>query len=202
MRRALAVCLLLLLAACAPMAPQPAHDAGAELRWSQRRESLATVLGFALQARVAETGLGRSGELLWRQHADGRFELQLNGPFGVGAVAIDGDAERVAVRTKDGTQYTDDPEGWMQTHLGWRLPLAGLRAWALGLPAPGAVEQLSLDAEGRLLTLRQHGWTLRYDAYQRVGGLDLPRKLEAQSAATRLRLVIDRWNAVDLAART
>lgn len=201
MKRAAAACALL-VAACAPMAPQPGTDPAAELRWSQRQESLATVLGFALQGRVAETGLGRSGELVWRQHADGRFELQLNGPFGVGAVAIDGDAAGVVVRTKDGSQYTADPEGWMQSNLGWRLPLAGLRAWALGLPAPGPIEQLSLDAQGRLLTLQQQGWTVRYDSYQSVGGLDLPRKLEAQSDATRLRLVIDRWNAVDLAART
>ncbi len=201
MRRALALAALC-LGACAPLTPPPADDTAVALRWSQHRESLASVLGFALQGRVAEPGVGRSGELNWRQHADGRFELQLSGPFGVGAVAIDGDAHSVIVRTKDGEQRTTDPEGWMQTHLGWHLPLSGLRAWALGLPAPGAVEHLSFDAQGRLLLLRQQGWTVRYESYQAVGGLDLPRKLEAQSDATRLRLVIDRWNAVDLAVQS
>ncbi|SFF43136.1 Outer membrane lipoprotein LolB [Fontimonas thermophila] len=201
MRRTLTGCLILLLAACAPLTPPAVDESAVGLRWSQRRESLAAVLGFALQGRIAETHLGRSGELLWRQHADGRFELQLNGPFGVGAVAIEGDSKRVAVRTKDGTTYTDDPQDWMQTHLGWHLPLDSLRAWAMGLPAQGEFEHLSLDDEGRLLSLSQHGWTLRYDGYQKVGALELPRRLEAQSPTTRLRLVIDRWTAVDLATR-
>jgi outer membrane lipoprotein LolB len=191
----------LLIAGCAPMAPRPQTDPATELRWSQHRAALGNVLGFALSGRVAESG-GRSAELRWRQFADARFALQLSGPFGVGHVAIEGDPGGVWVRTKDGSQYTDDPQAWMRTNLGWWLPLDDLRAWALGLPAPGEIEQLSLDADGRLATLQQHGWTVRYDGYQRVGSLELPRKLEAQTENVRLRLVVDSWTAVDLAKRS
>lgn len=201
MKRALVILAALLVSACLPSRPPPADDASAQLRWSQHREALATVLGFSLQGRLADNS-GRSGELNWRQHADARFTLQLRGPFGVGAVSIEGDPVSVIVRTKDGEQITPDPEAWMWAHLGWGLPLSDLRAWALGLPAPGEIQQMTLDAEGRLLNLQQRGWTVRYDAYQRVGSLDLPRRLEAQSEAVRLRLFIDRWTAVDLAARS
>lgn len=199
MKRVAAFAAVLLLAACAPT-PTRIEPLATELRWSQHREELANILGFALQGRLADSK-GRNGELLWRQYADERFELQLNGPLGLGAVAIEGGPAGVTVRSKDGSEYTDDPEGWMQTHLGWYLPLRSLRAWALGIPAPGAVDQLTLDDDGHLLTLQQLGWTLRYGGYQRVGLLDLPRKLQAQSDTIRLRLVIDRWTAIDLAAR-
>ena len=199
MIRRVALLTLLLLSGCAT-SPGPADTQAAELRWMQHRESLATVLGFELQGRLADSQ-GRSGELHWRQHADDRFELQLRGPFGVGAIAIEGDAAGVWARTRDGSEFTTDPEGWMQRRLGWHLPLQGMRAWALGVPAPGPADRLVFDDDGHLLMLQQDGWTLRYDGYQDVGHLELPRKLEAQSDAIRLRLVIDSWAAVDLAAR-
>jgi outer membrane lipoprotein LolB len=190
-----------LLSACAPLTRPPVDDRAADLRWAQHREMLAQVLGFSLQGRLAD-GSGRSGELSWQQHADARFELQLRGPFGAGAIEIAGDTRGVRVRSKDSEQYTDDPQAWMQAHLGWSLPLDDLRAWALGLPSTGAVDGLALDSEGRLASLQQNGWTIRYDDYQRVGQFELPRRLQAQSADVRLRLVIDRWQALEIAARS
>lgn len=191
----------LLLSACAPLQPAPRDDGTAGRLWAEHREALAQVLGFSLQGRLAD-GSGRSGELSWRQHADARFELQLRGPFGAGAIEIAGDGLGVRVRSKDNEQYTDDPQAWMQAQLGWSLPLDGLRAWALGLPAEGDIDGFSLDPEGRLASLQQRGWTIRYDDYQRVGRFELPRRLQAQSADIRLRLVIDRWQALELAARS
>lgn len=198
MKRALAA-LAMFAAACAPLTPPPDDPRNAELRWAQHREALARVLGFSLQGRLSD-GRGRSGELLWQQRADGSFALQLRGPFGAGAVAIEGDTQHVVVRSKDGEQHTDDPQSWMRMHLGWDLPLENLRAWALGLPAGGAIDRFTLDAEGRLASLQQHGWSVRYERYRTVGALELPQRLEAQSGDVRLRLLVDRWTAVDLAA--
>lgn len=198
MKRALAS-LALVAAACAPLTPPPAYTQRAELHWAQHRETLSQVLGFSLQGRLSD-GRGRSGDLSWQQRADGSFALQLRGPFGAGAVAIEGDARQVTVRSKDGEQFTDDPRGWMLEQLGWDLPLDDLRDWVLGLPADGVVETLVLDANGRLENLQQHGWTVRYERYQTVGALDLPQRLDAQSGDIRLRLMVDRWMAVDLAA--
>jgi outer membrane lipoprotein LolB len=198
MKRALAG-LAILAAACAPLTPPPADSLHAELRWAEHRAALAQVIGFSLQGRLSD-GRGRSGELSWQQRADGSFALQLRGPFGAGAVAIDGDARGVVVRSKDGEHATDDPRGWMRDQLGWDLPLDDLRAWVVGLPADGIVDTLVLDADGRLASLQQQDWTVRYERYQTVGALDLPQRLDAQSGAIRLRLMVDRWTAVDLAA--
>ncbi|MES0874504.1 lipoprotein insertase outer membrane protein LolB [Sinimarinibacterium thermocellulolyticum] len=201
MKRALTGVVAVLAAACAPLnpPPSPAERERAELHWARHREALSQVLGFSLQGRLADDR-GRSGELSWQQRADGSFALQLRGPFGAGGVAIDGDVQRVRVRTKHGEQLTEDPRSWMREQLGWDLPLDDLRDWVLGLPAQGPVEALVLDAEGRLAQLQQHGWSVRYERYQRVGALQLPQRLDAESGDIRLRLLVDRWTAIDLAA--
>ena len=187
------VVLLLTLSACTTLPPPPATAPGsAERQWRRHQQSLADIDAFRLQGRLAD-GSGRSANLDWQQHADGRFTLNLRGPLGIGAVSIEGDAHSVIVHDKQGAHPTDDPQGWMWAHLGWALPLDALRHWALGLPAPGLIDQLTLNAEGQLLDLQQQDWTLRYDAYQTVGLLTLPRRLQAQSQTIRLRLVMDRW---------
>lgn len=200
MRRIAGLALSLLAAGCAPLQTRPAHSEAIELRWAQRSEALTAVQGFSLQGRVTQVG-GSSGSLRWQQRAHGQFELHLSGPFGAGAIAMTGTASGVEVRSKEGTQFTPDPQLWMREHLGWTLPLASLSAWALGRPAEGPVDHYSLDAAGQLVELQQDQWTVRFDRYQTVGSLTLPGRIEAEQGDVALRLVVDRWEALDLAAR-
>src|SRR3546814_14480614 len=86
---------------------------------------------------------------LFRSH----FEIRIAGPFGAGAVAISGTPDHVEIRTKDGIEHTDDPQAWLFQRAGWSFPIAGLRWWVLGLPAPNAPAQIELDAQGRLAAL-------------------------------------------------
>lgn len=203
MRRSLYLCLAvaLLVSGCASLQQRPAHSEAVELRWAQRSEALAAVQGFSLQGRFTQVG-GSGGSLRWQQRANGQFELQLSGPFGAGAISMTGTAAGVEVRSKDGTQFAPDPQHWMLEHLGWTLPLASLRAWALGRPAPGAVEHYELDESGQLTLLQQNGWTVRFDRYKAIGSLALPGRIEAAQGDVQLRLVIDRWDALDLAAKS
>lgn len=199
-RRLAGIGLVVLVTACAPLQQRPAHSEAVELRWAQRSEALTAVQGFSLQGRVTQVG-GSSGNLRWQQRASGQFELQLSGPFGVGAIAMTGTAAGVEVRTREGTQFTPDPQQWMLQHLGWTLPLDSLRAWAIGLPAAGSVDNYVLDDAGQLIELQQGPWEVRFDRYQPVGSLTLPGRIEARQEDVQLRLVVDRWEALDLAAR-
>jgi outer membrane lipoprotein LolB len=196
--RARGICVIaaVLLGACAPL-PQPGAEAPSPQAWQQRRDTLESIRGFTLRGRINDANQGRTADLRWTQLGDGRFTLQLNGPFGIGAVEIDGAATGVSVRTRDGVQYLADPAAWMQANLGWSIPIDDLRHWALGLPAPGPVGNFSLDANNQLLNLQQNGWNIRYDSYQTVGQLDLPRKLEARTDQARLRLLIDQWEHLE-----
>ncbi len=193
--------LALLASGCASLQQRPVHSEAVELRWAQRSESLAAVQGFSLQGRLTQFG-GSGGSLRWQQRADGQFELQLSGPFGAGAISMTGTTEGVEVRSKEGTRSAPDPQQWMLEHLGWTLPLDNLRSWALGRPAPGSVEHYELDESGQLTLLQQDGWRVRFDRYKAVGSLALPGRIEAEQQDVHLRLVIDRWDALDLAARS
>lgn len=185
---------LTLLAGCAGQTrPDPARGA-AEAQWAKQRASLQQITQFNLQGRLASGGaMGLAGGMRWQQNADGSFDMHLSGPFGAGAVSVAGTADQVTVRTREGEQTTNDPQGWIRQKTGWMLPLAELRWWAVGLPAPQTEAQIELDREGRLLSLLQDGWRIDYREYQEVGTLALPRKFEAANGDARVRVVADRW---------
>lgn len=195
--RIAALLALALSAACATLQPAPPpvdRDAVAGL-WRAHRDALSAITQFELDGRAA-SGVGVKADLRWQQFDDGRFDARIAGPFGAGAVSINGTPHDVEIRTKDGSEHTDDPEAWLQQHAGWTFPVAGLRWWALGLSAPDSPAQTTFDAQGRLATLTQDGWTLQYNEYQDVQGLDLPRRFEAASAQITLKLVIDNWREI------
>lgn len=185
--RAASCALALLLCGCVGMAPRPvATQAPTQAAIEDLRQ-------FTMQARVAATASGAKANLLWRQRGE-TFDARLSGPFGAGAVAISGDAREVEVRHGQERYVTAQPERLLHERLGWSLPVASLRWWVLGLPAPGLRAQVQADAAGRPATLDQNGWHLEYGEYQSVGSLSLPRRFSLQSAETGFRVVVDSWS--------
>lgn len=195
MRLALVAAASCLLAGCALFrGPDPSMEAS-EACWLQRKAALEQIDRFSLQARVASSGsLGMKGDLDWQQNADGSFALRVAGPFGVGALSIAGNPGHVEVRSREGTQVTSDPERWLRQKLGWTFPIAGLRYWALGLPAPGSPARIELDPEGAIAVLEQDGWRLEYAEYQPAGTVALPRRLQLANPEVTIKLVADRWD--------
>lgn len=162
--------------------------------WAARNENLSRIDHFVVNGRVASGALGFKADLRWKQLADGRFELRVAGPFGARAAELSGDAQEVRVRTgNDATTTTADPEAWLEQALGCRLPVRGLRWWALGLPDPQTRYDLLLDADGRATHITQNDWELDYVEYRVVDGVDLPRRIEARNGDTRVTLLADRW---------
>jgi outer membrane lipoprotein LolB len=194
-RAAAAIAAALCLTACAGMVrPTAPAGAPAQALWQARRAALAQVDHFALQGRLAQTGLtGFSGELSWIQNGV-RFQVHFYGPLGVGAVAIEGQPGAVTVRTKQGSDQTNAPERLMQAKLGWSLPVDGLRYWVLGLPAPGTASELTLDPDGLLRSLEQDGWRLDYLEYQTADGWCLPRRFTLSDGQRSFRVAIDQWS--------
>lgn len=196
--------MLTMLAGCATTRTPPGRigadsAAEAEIAWQRHQAALQPVDHFLISGRVTSAELALRADLRWRQDTDGRYELRLSGPFGAGAVELRGDAQGVEVRNSDGSQYTQDPEGWIRSRYGWTLPIAGLRHWVLGLPIPDAPAQRALDASGRLATLVQNGWTLSYTEYRGQNGYDLPRRFEAANGQVKLKLLIDQWDELPAA---
>lgn len=197
MLRVVALALVVLASACVGTPRKELNTGFAERNWGIRRSNIAAVQSFVLKGRVAEAGIAAGrGDLDWSQSGD-RIDLKVSGPLGVGALAISGDRESVEIRSKDGVITTRSPESYMQQRLGWSLPLSKLRYWALGVPAPGLIDEqpreILLDEVGRALRFEQLGWKVEYSEYQTVNSLTLPRKLTVASGGRTFKLVIDEW---------
>lgn len=198
-RRLLIAALLAAICGCAQMpgpgASRAPLSAGQQAAWAERSARLARIDQFVVTGRVASGAIGFKADLRWKQRPDGRFELRVAGPFGARAAELSGDAYSVRVRTGDDpATLTADPEAWLEQALGCRLPVRGLRWWALGLPDPQARFDLLIDAQGRPTRLAQHDWQLDYLEYRLVDGVELPRRIEARNGDTRVTLLADRWS--------
>lgn len=204
MRLILIAALMAALSGCALLRPRDALpgepvDGPQAAAWHARVASLAPIDRFVLTGRVASGALGFKADMRWKQHADGHFELRLAGPFGARAAELVGDATQVRVRTGDDQPVvTTDPEAWLQHALGVRLPVSGLRWWALGLPQPDARSDVRLDPQtGRALRIVQNGWELDYVEYRAASqgaGPDLPRRIEARNGDTQVLVLADQWS--------
>lgn len=178
------------LGGCSILKPKPGKS---ELAWEARRELLTRIDRFTLEARVSSGGIfGVKGNLVWRQLPE-RFDMRVAGPFGIGAATISGRGREIEIRTSKRTIKTSDPERDLHDRLGWTFPVAHLRYWVLGVPAPGSSADVEFDDAGRLVSLEQDDWTLEVDEYQNVGRLELPRKFEVANDEVRIKVVIDRW---------
>ncbi|MES2883700.1 MAG: lipoprotein insertase outer membrane protein LolB [Pseudomonadota bacterium] len=171
---------LLLLAGCAGLPEAPPDSVAVQSAWALRQQQLGSVQGFEVNGRVAVKGGGLSGALRWEQDGEA-FKLRIAGPFGAGALSIQGTPALVAIKGKDIDLVTDAPQQVLAKRTGWRLPLDALRWWVLGLPAPAVEASITLDAEGRAVQMQQGDWQLRYSDYRSdaESAPALPGRIEA-----------------------
>lgn len=191
-----AVAALVLLTACSTLPPVPdAMSGDAERRWQARQPLLAELEHFTVAGRLGIQA-GRDGwhvSLHWRQDG-GHFHIVLSAPLGQGSAQLEGDGREVVLTTADGRRWTAaDAESLTAQIVGTPLPVSGLRYWVRGLPVPEVAAVRELDAEGRLASLEQDGWHIRYRGYQAVAGRELPSKLFMENAEYKVRLVVDTW---------
>ena len=163
--------------------------------WETRTLVLAALDDWQFHGRIAVRSEidGFNGKLRWTQDQN-EFSATASGPLGAGAIRIEGDDASVVLTDKDGIRtILKDAEAELQVRYGWTIPVASLRYWALGIPAPGVPADTVFDENGQLERLRQRGWSVIISSYAEGGGQLMPRVLTAENADTRVRLVIDNW---------
>ena len=182
------------LAACATTGP--AGDDDRLAAWAAHRAWLEGVSTWRASGRVAVSSGSESfsATLRWRQARDG-FRIQLSGPFGQGAVRVEGAGGGVVLRTADGRiARAPTPEALLAAELGVQVPVSVLRYWLLGRPAPGSTPQvLDLDWAGRIARLEQAGWQVNYQEYRDSGAGALPARLDIRNEQVEARILISRW---------
>jgi len=164
--------------------------------WPVRRAELQSLQSFDLHGRVAVSSgdEGFSARLRWNQAA-GRSEIALDGPLGVGGVRITSDGEQLTViNSKGETLDRDAAQAEMHARLGFEPPIAQLRYWMLGVPAPGGEPHETVDPEGRLLVLEQDGWHVDYSDYRVALAESVPARVTLTRGPLRVRLIVDGWD--------
>lgn len=183
-----------LLSACAIPAKRPL-PADTEAAWSARRTALERIGAWRLSGTLGVRSEGNGGQarVEWRQES-ARYEIRLSGPLGSGMARLVGDERGATLSLASGeTVGAADPALLLYRQLGWWVPVPALRYWAVGLPAPDTPAVWSLDEYGRLASLEQGGWMIRFSDYQRLPGAELPGRLEVTGHNAEVRLVVRQW---------
>jgi outer membrane lipoprotein LolB len=178
----------LLATGCATTAVEP--GAGA------RAADPDVITQWTAKGRIAlvANGQGGSGSFVWQQRSE-RTDLLVRGPLGAGGLQVITDGE--ALELADGSGQPLDgaaARAELERRLGVVLPLAELRYWMLGVPAPqetgGPVEKPDGATTPGFI---QRGWTVSYEILGEQAGWRLPARLSATTGDTRVRIVVDDW---------
>jgi outer membrane lipoprotein LolB len=134
-----------------------------------------------------------NANLSW-EHEGHQDRLRLSGPFNQGMVSIILQDRLIYINEgKGAVEATGDIDGALKRRLGFTVPVASLRYWMLGIPAPQG--DFSRGEAGATRQLLQQGWTLDFDRYTSFAGTRVPSKSSIRGNGVNLKLVIDRWSA-------
>lgn len=199
--RSAALLVVMLLAACARLAPQPTPSAPPLPAEDKHAVHLAKVSSFSpwrLAGRIAvqREDKGFSADLNWRE-AGSDYSLRVAAPLNGGTYALSGNGKAVSLVSSKGDIFSAaDPETLMREHLGWALPLSGARYWVRGIPDPDPAHVVSdarLDEAGRWTDFAQDGWRVSVLEYMHVSDRDLPKRLTLSHDELRVRMAIKTW---------
>lgn len=181
MIRALVVLCVLVAAGCqtTPMTQgERAHDL--------RSWDLSGRLGY----RAGDEG--GSASIDWQQREE-QGELNFSGPLGIGSARIvwhpgyaelDNGKEKVVANSSAGLAYR---------LTGMQLPIEALQFWVRGLAWPLLDSTPQFDQLGQISALEQAGWSVQFDRYAPVDGLQLPFRIRAHHDDQRFTLIIKDW---------
>lgn len=170
---------LLVAAGCVVAPPRPTAD-DPRAAYDARVREMRDVDEWELRGRLAvkTEKRGESITMLWRRDGGQDHYINLYGPMGAGRVILTQDGDGATLRDSEGkTHHDDSAEELLYRVAGWRVPFESMQHWVLGVAAPGGERDMELDGWGRLTSLTQNGWKIRFQEYHYIDGQDMPRKL-------------------------
>jgi outer membrane lipoprotein LolB len=196
---------LLFLGACAPTPLLVRPGNSAELAAQVRRALvLAQLPVWQASGRigVADAQQGGSGAFDWAQ--DGAsIDFTLTAPITGRSFRLHSGPDGACLSgLKPQPVCAFDAASLLRAELGWELPLGELRAWVLGVAAPGSASHMQYGLDGLPAQLQQDGWAVQYRSWNmQARPLPMPRLIEAQHAPYSVRLYVDQWRFPELAAK-
>jgi outer membrane lipoprotein LolB len=185
---------VLLLQACAGVGTRQTGAAG-EAAYRERAARIGAFEHWGFNGRLSldDGEQGGSGSLHWNTQP-ASTTLDFRGTMGRGAWQLLITPARATLTEADGSvRSAAGVEALVLERIGWAIPVDALAWWVRGLQAPGDVDTVALDAEGRLLSLAQFGWDIDFTRYRSSSGEALPAKLEARRGEYRVKLAAGSW---------
>jgi outer membrane lipoprotein LolB len=186
------------LTGCVSLTAPPTQTTATTLSL-QRTQRLQAAQAFSLEAKLAVQydGKGYTARMEW-QHHDQTDTMRIFSPLGQQVALIQRTAQAVTLTDQAGKQHTASDVGSLTERLlGWRLPLAGLTQWVLGVPHTASPFQANYLESGAPASLMQDEWQISYDDYRQTtlnsSMEQLPYSTRLQQQDIRLRLVIQHW---------
>lgn len=132
------------------------------------------------------------GGFSWRD--EGRLlRLDLVSPLGSVLARIRVEPGLSVLERADGSRESAaTPDALLALVWGHAMPVSGLRAWMRGQSAPGLVVDARRDDQGRLVSLRQDGWTIGLTDYDDQGPRRVRLSRQDDQGQWRLQLIVDR----------
>lgn len=131
--------------------------------------------------------------LFW-EHDRHQDRLRISGPLSQGMVSIILQDDLIYINEGNGVvESSRDPDVMLQERLGFAVPLANLRYWVMGVPAPATAYLAERDKAGDARGFRQSGWRLWFERFITVRDLVLPQKMMIQGNEVKLKLIADEW---------
>jgi len=184
-----------LLAGCRTAPPAAIVGPGADAPWPQQRAALEKLERYSLNGRVAvaANGQGFSASLRYEQMPRSS-NLALDGPLGIGGLRVVLEGEELQIATSRGEKLDGEAaRAELERRLGFALPLAELRWWLLGIPAPGETAVNQDAGTGEIHDFMQAGWRVSINSRAAGLGFSLPQRLTAEREGARLKLLVERW---------
>ena len=184
-----------LLAGCRTAPPGAIVGPGADAPWPEQRAALEKLERYSLNGRVAvaANGQGFSASLRYQQ-LPRSSNLALDGPLGIGGLRVVLEGEDLEIATSRGEKLDGDAaRAELEHRLGVALPLAELRWWLLGIPAPGDAMVNQDGGTGEIHDFIQAGWRVSINSRAAGLGFSLPQRLTAEREGARLKLLVERW---------
>ncbi|MBQ0795751.1 lipoprotein insertase outer membrane protein LolB [Zhongshania sp.] len=175
--RSLALIATLLIGACATP-PKPPINSESET--------------WQLQGKIGlwYNNKQESATIDWSQCNTERGRIRLSGPLGSGGIELSADQAGATLIQNGETTHADSIEE-LASRAEWPLPVDALRYWVRGRPTPTEKLDGRVNTNGQLEELAQIGWQITYQ--YRTPFHQLPNRITANSANTKLTLIVSEW---------
>lgn len=174
----------------------PIPNISAALLNKQHLQKIASIDRFTLKGRLAviTKPKNHSARLNWQHNMD-NDHIDIYTPLGRKVAEISKTAQLVTLTdNKNKTLSAEDVESLTEKTLGFRLPLSGLKNWALGKPHDqGLTKAITWDVYGHTKTIDQNGWHIQYKNYIEQEGYTLPKKIFLKNDKLTIKLIVDNW---------